>query len=716
MLALAVLAGAAAAAAAIAPKPALLHARASARRAAAWTRTPCGWVGNKSSDQITSWGAALDPDAVLQEYPRPQHTRPAATYTNLNGLWEFELAAGHVDAARNGVFDTPPPFGRTLNQTILVPFPLESCLSGAYAWPAYSHFLFYRALFDAPPPAGGAVTLLHFGAVDWNATIYVNGAQLLTHVGGYDGFSVPLANLAAANNELIVAVYDPSETGYQPHGKQVIGDIAHPGGDTYTPSSGIWQTVWLETVPDYRVAELRVRGDTANVYVTATTVPPTAGTATVEVSLAGAVVARATGATGAQVVVPVPSPSLWSADTPTLYDVAVTVADVATGKTDSVGSYVGMRAVGTVARAFPGVPATGPRVGMDNSGGDMPGQPTVLPRADYNLCYAMCNATAGCAAWSYGVPGAGCEAQPLCWLKAQIEGWSTNACRVAGDKATPGGSGLVLAVNGEPTFVAGWLDQSWWPDGEYTAPSDDALAFDVAAIKTFGLNGVRLHQKVNSERWYYAADRLGVYVLQDAVQKYGGASAATIPAFMSDLKAMMDGRGNHPSIIQWEIFNEGDCVGVFPNVSDVIAWAQAYDPFRLVDTNSGGPANDLRVGNVFDIHSYPWPGSPTPTATQYAMVGEFGGIGAFIPGHEWAPHQCSTYLHTDTAQEEADTYVNMTAKLIAYKATGVSVSIYTQLSDVENECDGFFNMDRTSKFTAAQTAQIKAANAALIAA
>lgn len=231
-------------------------------------------------------------------------------------------------------------------------------------------------------------------------------------------------------------------------------------------------------------------------------------------------------------------------------------------------------------------------------------------------------------------------------------------------------------------------------------------------MKDLGLNSVRLHQKVNSERWYYHADRLGVVVLQDMPQKYGGATAATVAPFLTDLKAMMDGRGNHPSILQWELFNEGDCVSSF-NVPEVVAWAASYDPHRLIDTNSGGPANNLHIGNVNDIHSYPWPGNPSPSATQYAMVGEFGGLGAFVKGREWAPGQCGTYLPTPTPQDEADTYVNMTQQLLANKAR-VSVSVYTQLSDVENECDGFFNMDRSAKFTPAQAAEVKAANYALI--
>ena len=486
-------------------------------REAAWARTVCGsyTTNPPTSDQITQWGSTVTPVGVLQEYPRPQMTRPATTYKNLNGLWEFQLGSGFAEAV---------PFGQTLNQTILVPFPLESCLSGAFRWPAYSKFLWYRLLFDAPFSSGN--TLLHFGAVDWNTTVYLNGKMLGNHLGGYDGVSFDLTSgLLPTNNELILAVYDPSDDGFQVEGKQRISAITHPGGDTYTPSSGVWQTVWLENVPTYSISSLAVRGDTANVYLTVNAGP---GTVSGAVSFAGAQVATFSGATGAEIVVAIPSPKLWGPLMPNLYDISVTATATGSGATDTVGSYVGMRSVGTVSFPVPPTPASGPRIGYDNSGGDMPGQPTTLAQPDFNLCWAACNSTPGCAAWSYGVQGAGCESKPLCWLKESVESWSQTNCRIAGDQGTPGGHALRPAINGSEfscphsrdnpvftplllyltslppptdfTFLAGWLDQSWWPDGEYTAPTDDALAFDVQAVVDFGLNVIRLHQKVRRGR------------------------------------------------------------------------------------------------------------------------------------------------------------------------------------------------------------------------
>ena len=688
-------------------------------RLAAWKRTTCGSPSSKPpADIITQWGATVTPDNVHPEYPRPQLTRDtASTFTNLNGLWEFQLGNGHTGPNREGIFDDAVPFGQTLNQTILVPFPLEACLSGAFNWPQYSKFLWYRLLFDAPTLPGGPSTLLHFGAVDWNATVYVNGAVAGSHLGGYDPFSIDVTQwLKPQGNELILAVFDPSDDGYQVNGKQRISAIPSPGGDTYTPSSGVWQTVWLESVPTFHVSTVKLRGDMSNLYITVTTEPNVPGSITANISFAGTQVTSFIGDTFVEIVVPVPNPQLWSPDSPNLYDLVLSVTEPSTGNVDTIGSYFGMREIGKLNFTTPPQNPSGPRIGWDNAGDDLPGMPLTLNASDYNLCWALCNQTADCKAWSYGVPGAGCESKPLCWLKGSVAPWGQNTCRVAGDMGSPGGLAVRPALNGVFQFRSGFLDQSWWPDGEYAAPTDDALAFDIQLVKNLGMNVIRLHQKTNPQRWYWYADKLGVMILQDMVQKYGGATEQTVPSFLGEFKAMIDTVYNHPSITQFTVFNEGDCVGSFNNVAEVVAWAQAYDPHRLIDTNSGGPGNDLHIADVNDIHSYPWPGSPVPTPTQYAMVGEFGGIGTYITGqNEWANGQCGTYLHVDNPQVYADTYTQMIGNLTVYRDDpGVSVCIYTQTTDVENECDGMVNMDRTPKFNAAQIAQIVAANQKLI--
>jgi hypothetical protein len=230
---------------------------------------------------------------------------------------------------------------------------------------------------------------------------------------------------------------------------------------------------------------------------------------------------------------------------------------------------------------------------------------------------------------------------------------------------------------------------------------------------------IRLHQKINPERWYYNADRLGVVIFQDMVQKYGGATNRTVPLFVEDLKRMIVDRQNHPCIVQYTTFNEGDCWQVFKtkpyDVAGIVALVQSLDPTRLVDTDSGGDANNLHIGSVNDVHDYPNPGDPKPSSNprQYAMIGEFGGVGAFVKGKAWKPNSCHTYLKMDTPKDEADAYIKM-AKTIQSRVDHISASVYTQTTDVELECDGFLNYDRTNKFTDADTARIKAANQAII--
>merc|ERR1712178_618673 len=180
---------------------------------------------------------------------------------------------------------------------------------------------------------------------------------------------------------------------------------------------------------------------------------------------------------------------------------------------------------------------------------------------------------------------------------------------------------------------------------------------------------------------------------------------------------MINGRGNHPCIVQWETFNEGDCWSVFKtppyDVAGIVKLAKELDPTRLVDTDSGGGANNMHIADVNDIHTYPYPGDPQPSGTQYGMIGEFGGIGAFVQGKEWVPGKCHTYLKVDTATDEANKYIEM-AKTIESRVDHVSASVYTQTTDLELECDGFLNYDRSNKFSDDETKAIFDANQAII--
>jgi len=453
----------------------------------------------------------------------------------------------------------------------------------------------------------------------------LNGALLGTHTGGYDGFSFDITgSLKAQSNELLVYVFDPSNEGAQPNGKQRISSIDSPGGDQYTPSSGIWQTVWLERVPEKYISSVSI-DQASKDTLTVTAAVEGGGDIEFTVLDGSSQIVSQTGSSGSPVKITIPnSAKLWSPESPHLYDLKISSAN------DVAVAYFGLRTFAVV------------RDGTS-------------------------------------------PAKPL--------------------------------LNNGFEFLAGFLDQSWWPDGQYTAPTDEALASDISATKMFGLNFIRLHQKVNPERWYYHADRLGVAIFQDMVQKYGNANSSTVPLFVADLKAMILGRGNHPSILQWTAFNEGDCYSVFNtapyDIKGITDLIKQLDPTRPVDTDSGGGANDLKIADVNDIHTYPYPGDPTPSLKQYAMLGEFGGIGAFVQGKEWVPTKCSTYLKAATPGVEACIYISM-AKTIGSRVDHLSSSVYTQTTDVELECDGFLNFDRSNKFDDASTKAIHDANQAVV--
>lgn len=404
--------------------------------------------------------------------------------------------------------------------------------------------------------------MLHFGAVDWHATVYLNGRLLGGHKGGYDGFSFVLSPgaVATGENELVVFVYDPSEHGAQPFGKQRAASIAAPGtdGEKYTPTSGIWQTVWLERVPAIFIADLTISANLTEVTVLVSL--DSAARATGDFTVAASVeeapgreVARtrvepARPGRPVSLIMTIPAPQLWSPDSPFLYNLTVSINGTAVA--DTVRGYFGMRTVA---------------LGSTESG--------------------------------------------------------TRS----------------LLLNGAPFFASGWLDQSWWPDGQYTAPTDEALAFDVEALKDFGMNMVRLHQKINPDRWYFHADRLGVVVMQDMVQHFnyhtdvsGETSNMRVDTqqFATEWSAAIRSRGNHPCIIQWDIFNEGEFEPSRWNCTaascPILELTRALDPSRLVDFNSGGPGNNLKIGDVNDIHSYPNPATArgAATALRYGMIGE----------------------------------------------------------------------------------------------
>jgi hypothetical protein len=548
---------------------------------------------------MTRWAKDVKPDNVHPEYPRPQLRRER--WLNLNGVWQLAVAKK----------DEPPPFGKELPERILVPFPVESALSGVMK-PAER--LWYRRTFTVPAGWARQRVLIHFGAVDWEATVYVNGKKVGTHQGGYDPFTFDVTDFLRPGGpqEIIVGVYDPTDGGTQPRGKQVL----RPGGIYYTPTTGIWQTVWLEPVPAVRIERLKIvpaiDGKTGIIRLSADC--PGAGPdhrLLVTIRDGGrSWGGKAKGVKGAATV-RIPDARLWSPSSPHLYDLTVTLLHK--GKViDKVESYVGIRTIA-----------------LGKSDGK--GPPAIL-------------------------------------------------------------------LNGKPLFQVGVLDQGFWPDGLYTAPTDAALRYDVEMTKKLGFNLSRKHVKVEPARWYYWCDKLGLLVWQDMPSgdrsinpkqpdiKRTPESAAQ---FELELRRMMDGLHNHPCIVSWVIFNEG--WGQY-DTARITAWAKKHDPTRIINQASGWA--DRKGGDVHDVHDYPGPSAPPPEPGRAAVLGEFGGLGLAIEGHVWTKKTWG-YLG---ARDKADLTRKYERLLQGcwrlHRERGLSAVVYTQLTDVESEANGLLTYDR----------------------
>src|SRR6266540_13545 len=529
----------------------------------------------------TRWAAQVKPDHVLPEYPRPQMARPK--WTNLNGPWGYAITA--ADAPRPASFD-----GR-----ILVPFPVESQLSGAGAWVAPDQRLWYRRTFAAPARGTADRVLLNFGAVDWEAAVYMNGALAGEHRGGYDPFTIDITNRLRGDGdqELVVAVRDATDDGQQPRGKQV----RRPRGIYYTAVTGIWQTVWLETVPAWHVSGLRIDPDldrgVVSVSVGTEGRAASGGRVSISVLDGARVIAQGEGPTAA---IAIPSPHAWSPTDPFLYGIRVRL-----DSGDEVESYFGMRSIA---------------VKSDTSGARR------------------------------------------------------------------------MFLNGKPLFQFGLLDQGWWPDGLYTAPTDEALAFDIQKTKELGFNVIRKHVKVEPARWYYHADRLGMLVWQDMPS--GNNKGAEAEAnFQRELKAVIDALRNHPSIVMWVPFIFGYDTAA---TEKYVSWLKAYDTTRLVDNTSGW--TDAKVGDVVDLHSYPGPAMPPLEPARAATLGEFGGLGLPTEGHTWLDRGNWGYSSFTSLADLNAAYRDLLAQLRLHIGDGLSSAIYTQTTDVEIEVNGVMTYDR----------------------
>ncbi len=557
-----------------------------------------------AGDKIkTRWADQVNPENVLPEYPRPLMTR--ALWKNLNGLWNYSITP--KDGKQPSDFDGE----------ILVPFCVESSLSGVQKEVGADKALWYQREFAVPKEWKGQRVLLHFGAVDWQADVWVNEVKVGSHTGGYSPFSFDITQaLNGKTNTLVVRVWDPTDASYIPHGKQVN----QPRGIFYTAVTGIWQTVWLEPVPDDYIASVKTTPDLDRASVSV--LPEFKGDCSdvlyqVEVSFQGTPVASGKALGGQAVEVMMPEGFLtWTPDHPNLYDMKVTA--LRQGKTvDVVESYFAMRSFGTERDA----------------------------------------------------------------------------------------NGIVrLTLNGKPVFHFGPLDQGWWPDGLYTAPTDEALAYDVEKTKELGFNMIRKHVKVEPARWYYHCDRLGMIVWQDMPSGGRGPgwqtdryfdgpeslrSMESEACYKKEWKEIMESLLSQPCIGVWVPFNES--WGQF-KTTEIVEMTKQIDPSRLVNPASGG--NFYPCGDILDLHHYPEPMMVLYDPSRATVLGEYGGIGRKVEGHTWVKDQGWGYVEFDTEEKVTDTYVDYANQLYKMISQGFSAAVYTQTTDCETELNGLMTYDR----------------------
>ncbi len=556
-----------------------------------------------AGDKIkTPWADKIDVNNVLPEYPRPIMERPE--WSNLNGLWEYAILP---------LGSTEP---KNYDGNILVPFAVESSLSGVQKELGSEKELWYKRSFNIPSNWKSKNIILHFGAVDWKTEVFINDIKVGTHLGGFTPFNFDITPfLRTGNQKVVVKVWDPTTDGYQPVGKQ----HKRPHGIWYTPVSGIWQTVWLEPVNNQHITSVKTipNIDTKKLsfdvninHVTPSTIVE------VKVKDKGQLVAFSKAAAGQTLELSIPNPKLWSPESPFLYDVEITLSQKGKSQ-DQIKSYAAMRKISTK---------------RDN----------------------------------YGI--------------------------------------VRLQLNNKDYFQFGPLDQGWWPDGLYTAPTDEALVYDIQKTKDFGFNMIRKHVKVEPARWYTHCDRMGILVWQDMPNGdkspqwqnrnyFNGSelirSGESEANFRKEWKGIMDYLISNPSIVTWVPFNEA--WGQF-KTEEIADWTKTYDPSRLVNPASGG--NHYRTGDMLDLHNYPGPEMYLYDAERATVLGEYGGIGLPLMGHLWQTDKNWGYIQFKDSKEVTDEYIKYAEELKKMLKSGFSAAVYTQTTDVEGEVNGLISYDR----------------------
>ena len=546
----------------------------------------------------TVWGEQLDPNAVLQEYPRPQMVRES--YRNLNGLWDYAITDTNACP-------------ENWDGKILVPFSPEAALSGVGRTLLPGQYLWYRRELTEMPQAGMRL-LLHFGAVDQECRVWLNGRLLGGHTGGYTAFTLDATDALAESNVLLVAVRDGTDTNELSRGKQKT----KRGGIWYTPQSGIWQTVWAEWVPERYISALRITPDAAHSCVRVTVQSEYDGVCYLHFQGR-----RIGGFTNRETTIRVENAELWSPEHPKLYDFSAELGS------DRVESYFALRDAA---------------VGRDKAG-----QPCLL-------------------------------------------------------------------LNGKPYFHSGVLDQGYYPDGLYTAPSDEAMIYDITLMKRMGFNMLRKHIKIEPLRWYYHCDRLGMLVWQDMMngggdyrlltisaplfthrsrsdhdyRRFARTDAAGRAAYYTELTEMVTQLYSCPCIVMWVPFNEG--WGQF-DAAEAVRRIETLDKTRTIDHASGW--HDQRIGSIQSLHVYFYPYRYKPDRLGRAVVlSEFGGYQLPVAGHTWNDANFG-YKGYKTPEALMEAYRKLfETQILPARRKGLAASVYTQLSDVEDEVNGFVTYDR----------------------
>lgn len=551
----------------------------------------------------TKWAAQVDPNKTLAEYPRPIMER--SQWKNLNGLWNYKIQELGKTAPSN------------YDGQILVPFAVESSLSGVMKEVGAEKELWYETNFSLDSKWKGKNILLHFGAVDWKTEVWINDIKVGSHTGGYTPFSFNITPFVkkGKNQKLVVKVWDPSNDGTQPRGKQVKS----PEGIWYTPVTGIWQTVWIEPVNKTSITELKTTPnvDQNSVTIKANVAGAGAGDF-IEISVFdnGKEIANEKAVVGENLDIILNNPKLWSPESPFLYQTKIRL--ISDDKVvDEVKSYFAMRKIST--------------------------------KRDQN--------------------------------------------------------GIVrMQLNNKDYFQYGPLDQGWWPDGLYTAPTDEALKYDLIKTKELGFNMIRKHVKVEPERWYTHCDQLGILVWQDMpsgdnqpvwqnTTYFEGnelkRTAKSEEIYKKEWKEIMDHLYSYPSIVVWVPFNEA--WGQFKTV-EITEWTKNYDPSRLTNSSSGG--NHFQTGDILDLHNYPGPDLYLYDARRVTVLGEYGGIGLPLEGHLWRANDNWGYIKFKNQDEVTNEYIKYAQTLKNLVKTGFSAAVYTQTTDVEGEVNGFMTYDR----------------------